>query len=89
MKIRKEFKPNMDERLDRHLRLYAQVLDGYVNRLCFTCVHRRSEDCKMWRGSKCYESDEHYCIEYKKDLSVRENAFDTIKDFILNEYKED
>lgn len=89
MKVRKEFKLTMDDRLDRHLRFYALMLDGYRDRLCFTCVHRRTEDCKLWNGSKYNESDEHYCVEYKKDLSVREDAFKTIKDFILNEYKED
>lgn len=89
MKVRKEFKPSMDDRLDRHLRLYASVLDGYVNRLCFTCVNRRSEDCRLCNEVKEYESGEYYCSTYKKDLSVREDIFKTIKYFILNEYKED
>lgn len=96
MKFRRAFKPTMDERLDDHLRFYALILDGYENKWCTTCTHRRIEECKMWNGLVDYDlmcsNNEDVtlgCDKYEKDLSVKEDVFNTIKDFILNEYKEE
>lgn len=86
MKLRELSKLNMDDRLRNYLIYYGLIIYEYENKYCATCIHRKSEEYKI-----CNRHDKltFKCSEYEKDLKVEENAFKIIKEFILNEYKED
>jgi len=95
VKFRRIFKPTMDERLKDHLRFYRLIIDGYEHKWCTTCIHRENEEYEMWNWLKDYDlicsqnkDTTSKCDKYEKDLSVEEDVFKMIKDFILNEYKE-
>lgn len=96
VKFRRAFKPTMDERLKDHLKFYRLIINGYEHKCCATCINRKYEEYEMWNGLKDYdlmckqhEDNTSKCSKYEKDLSVEEDTFKMIKNFILNEYEEE